>query len=146
MEEIQYIKLDIKFDHILVADLIFFDGPLLSLFENKHGEFYLYYWCDTDNIYNRWLIIRVNNMLIRNYLSRKVTLRELITKPIDGFLYFIDMDDDLDYSQVNLVYPDQLPISYVPHSDSFYSFSKLGNDASIDKFLILTDSVGNVTP
>ncbi|EDN65617.1 hypothetical protein BGP_0795 [Beggiatoa sp. PS] len=42
-----------------IVDLIYFDGPLLTLFENEYGDSYLYYWCDVDEQCNRWLVFRV---------------------------------------------------------------------------------------
>ncbi|TAG74491.1 MAG: hypothetical protein EAZ23_06010 [Oscillatoriales cyanobacterium] len=42
-----------------IVHLEYFDGPLLSLFENEYGDSYLYSWCDVDNLYNRWLVFRV---------------------------------------------------------------------------------------
>ena len=45
------IELELKQKYTFIADLIYFDGPLLSLFENSHGDLYLYYWCD----HGKWL-------------------------------------------------------------------------------------------
>jgi hypothetical protein len=137
MEYIKHIRLDFKFDHTLVSDLIFFDGPLLSLFENKEGDLYLYYWCDTNDTLNRWIILRVSIKSIKKYLSKKISLRDLILNPIDKFLYFVDMDNDLNYNHVNLVYPSELTLSYIPDKDSFYNFANLGyNQAESKAFLL----------
>ena len=40
-------------------DLIYFDGPLLSVYEHTNGEKYLYFWCDADEKVNRWMILRI---------------------------------------------------------------------------------------
>ena len=51
-----------------VSDLIYFDGPFLSHFVSERGDNYLYYWVDTDDEYNRWLIIRTDIFTIQKYL------------------------------------------------------------------------------
>jgi len=104
------------------ADLIYFDGPLLSHFKNNDDDGYLYYWCDSDDDHNRWLVFRVTNRQLSRYLKKETSLRELIENPIDGFLYAVDIDDSLHYENVRMVYPHILPSAYLPAADSYYEF------------------------
>jgi len=113
-----------------VADLIYFDGPLLSLFKNESGDSYLYYWCDVDDNYNRWIIFRLSKAKLKSYIFKKISLNSLILNPIDGFLYIADINDDLQYRNIFLSPPDKLPESYVPEEDSYYDFeSELDEDS-----------------
>lgn len=120
-----------------IVDLIYFDGPLLTLFENQYGDYYLYYWCDVDQRCNRWLVFRVTQKLLRLYIMQKLSLRELILNPVDGLLYAIDLDDDLVCQQVYLTSPNHLPDRYVPAVDSYYGFAKLDKTDTEAKLLIL---------
>ena len=43
-----------------VADLIYFDGPLLSHYVTNKGDNYLFYWIDQDDTNNRWMFIRTD--------------------------------------------------------------------------------------
>ncbi|CAD5954631.1 hypothetical protein PCC9214_02779 [Planktothrix tepida] len=108
-----------------VADLIYFDGPLLSLFENQSGESYLYCWSDVNAVYNRWLVFRVTKNSLQNYLQGQVSLRDLILNPVDGFHYAIDIDNDLEVKNTFWVLPENLPDSYVPEEDSYHDPSLL---------------------
>ena len=54
-----------------------------------------------------------------------MSLRELILNPIDGFLYSVDIDDDLLYFNVHIVMPTDLPIAYIPKENSYYKFEPL---------------------
>jgi len=117
------IKLD-KFPLNLnfVIDLIYFEGPLLSLFKNESGDSYLYYWCDVDENYNRWMIIRLSKTNQESYILKKLSLNHLILSPVDGFVYILDIGDDLQYDNIYLVLPENLPERYIPETESFYDF------------------------
>lgn len=106
----------------IVADLIYFDGPILSQFKNARGDNYLYCWSDIDERYNRWLVFRVTNQNLNFYVTGKVSLRHLILNPIDGFVYSVDIDDDFQYHNVQIVQPTHLPKTYLADEDSYYDF------------------------
>jgi hypothetical protein len=120
-----------------IVDLEYFDGPLLSLFENEHGDNYLYSWCDADNLYNRWLVFRVARPTLKLYIEGKASLHELIVNPVDGFLYSLDIDNALQMKNTYLILPENLPEIYVPETDSYYEMSDLNREtAEEDKLLI----------
>jgi hypothetical protein len=120
-----------------IVDLIYFEGPLLTLFENEYGDSYLYYWCDVDEQCHRWLIFRVTQKTLRFYVTQKLSLRELILNPVDGFLYSLELDEELESRQTYLVQPKNLPPKYRPAVDSYYDFSKLDAEDTEAKGLLL---------
>ena len=54
-----------------------------------------------------------------------MSLRELIESPNDGYLYSVDVDNDIRYHNVKLVQPSALPEDYLPETDSFYTFESI---------------------
>ena len=50
---------------------------------------------------------------------------ELIEAPNDGYLYLVDVDNDVNYHDVRLVQPADLPDDYLPAPDSYYEFEPL---------------------
>ena len=106
-----------------VSDLIFFEGPLLSLFRNHEGDKYLYYWCDTEGGESRWLVFRVSDKELNSYLTKRVTLRDLLINPSDGFVYAINLDADLHITNVHILDPQSVPIDYIPDDNSYYEFT-----------------------
>jgi len=121
METLKGFKLDkfpLKLEHM--ADLIYFDGPLLSLFENHFGENYFYCWCDVDDRYNRWFVFRVSYEQLRLYLMQQISLHDLTLNPVDGLVYCLDIDNDVQYQNVYLLRPTNLPEAYIPSTDSYY--------------------------
>ena len=119
---------DLQFDFSgfkKMADLVYFDGPFLSHYISSKGDDYLFYWVDRDDADNRWLVFRVNLANLQKYIGKELTLRELVANPNDGFLYSVDVDNDLRYHNVKLVQPSSLPEDYLPEPDSYYAFEPI---------------------
>ncbi len=111
-----------------IADLIYFEGPFLSHYVSSNGDDYLFYWADRDDCDNRWLVLRVSLSNLQKYIGREITLRELIEHPNDGYLYVVDVNNDIYYHNVKLVQPSALPEKYLPEADSFYAFEPVPTD------------------
>ena len=122
---------DIQFDFSgfkRIADLIYFDGPFLSHYVRQKGDDYLFYWVDRDEHDNRWLVLRVSLVSLQKYIGKELTLRELIENPNDGYMYSVDVDNDLQYHNVKLVQPSDLPADYLPDADSYYEFEPVPSE------------------
>lgn len=102
------------------ADLVYFDGPLLSLFANERGDNYLYHWCDVDESSNRWLVFRVDAGDLNGYLSGKWPLRRLVLNPPDGFVVSADVDGEGRYHNLYLLWPEEISADYLPTPESLY--------------------------
>jgi len=119
---------DIQFDFSnfkKIADLIYFEGPLLSHYVSSRGDDYLFYWVDRDDSDNRWLVLRVSLASLQKYMAGEVSLLQLISSPNDGYLYQVDVDDTVCYHNVKLVQPADLPEDYLPADDSYYAFEPI---------------------
>jgi uncharacterized protein DUF6575 len=106
-----------------VTDLIHFEGPLLSLFRNNGGDKYLYYWCDSGNDTNRWLVFRVSDRELDSYLTKRATLQDLLLSPSDGFIYVADIKENMDIASVYILDPRELPSDYNADENSYYEFT-----------------------
>ncbi|NJM59496.1 MAG: hypothetical protein HC849_03775 [Oscillatoriales cyanobacterium RU_3_3] len=125
--------LNLKF----IVHLEYFDGELLSLYQNSEDDFYLYSWCDIDDICHRWLVFRVTSRMLQEYIDRTISLRDLILNPVDGFLYVLDIDRARLVKNTYLVQPENLPELYIPDPESYYSFSELNRETQeVDRRLI----------
>ena len=52
-------------------------------------------------------------------------MRQLIDNPNDGYLYTVDVDNDVNYHHVKLIQPSALPEEYLPDQDSYYEFEPI---------------------
>jgi hypothetical protein len=115
--------IDYEFGNFIkIADLIYYDGPLLSHYISPKGENYLFYWVDADDVYNRWMVLRVDLQTLQNYLEKKLSLRQVVTLPNDGFVYFVDINDSVEYHNIHVVAPRDIPEDYQPEDNSYYTF------------------------
>lgn len=103
-----------------VADLIYFEGPLLSVFQHPEGDYYLYYWCDTNDEVNRWIAFPVDSGDLRSYLNKKKPLRDLVLNPKNELLFVVEIDKDLKYQKSYALSPGNLPEPYIPAEDSLW--------------------------
>jgi len=140
MEIIEGHKLSLTLSKI--ADLLYFDGPLVSLFEdNEKKTYYLYCWCDADENCNRWLVLRITERQIENYIKGELSLHEIITMAESYFLY--DINNDIEYENIYSIKLSQLPASYIPDEDSFFNSELDGisdEDLSILNKRFMSDS------
>lgn len=129
-----------------IADLLYYDGPFLSLFEdNEEKTYYLYRWCDVDENCNRWLIFRVNQKQIKDYINGNLSMRKIIMKTESYFL--CDINNDIEYESVYFITSSQLPESYIPGIKSLFDPELSGisdEDLFILKKRFLSDNVETI--
>ncbi len=74
---------------------------------------------------------------LEGFCAQKLSLRELITNPVDGFLYSIELDDELQCQRCCLRQPQNLPPKYLPAVDAYYDFPKRDPEETEAKGLLL---------
>lgn len=109
---------------VQMSDLIYYDGPLLSHFVSKTGKDYLFCWVDIDEKFNRWMFFRVTPTVIQSYLDKKLSLREIICGLEEGFVSFVEIDDEANFLNTKIVKISSIPEEYLPSSQSYYCFEK----------------------
>ncbi|WP_363797428.1 hypothetical protein ABU614_19755 [Lysobacter firmicutimachus] len=98
------------------ADLIEFDGPLVSLFKSDRDADALFVWVDCDRYKNRWCIVQVVRSNLRGYLNAEIALRDLFEQA--GDLYFFDVGPSGRRSNFVVSTIGIVPQSYLPAADS----------------------------
>lgn len=131
---------DIPFDISklkLRANLIEQDGPLLSLYYNRQGDYYLFYWLDCNTSLNRWMILRTDVNTLYKYLAGESTLLQVIKGSADGFVWITDIDNEGKQTDSQAVPVASIPSDYLPDDDSWFEFDhqkELLKDVATDEF------------
>lgn len=116
-------KIKLDADRLVrIGDLSYFEGPLLSLFEELNsGHFYLFDWVDRDMKSNRWLIYRVHPKYLLRYLSGAISHLEVFNHKPEGNVFFIDIDakNNPFYNYDALALKD-IPEMYYPNDENFF--------------------------
>ncbi|MFV5265295.1 hypothetical protein ACMUMS_17320 [Acinetobacter courvalinii] len=120
-------------------DLLFFEGPLLSEFTAKNNEKYLKYWCDCDDLFNRWMFFRIKEEDRLRLVLGELSLLECITSRTTNFVIFVDENEqESKYQLVNL---SDIPDEYLPELDAYLSVEEYVEDVNIAS-LVFEDSWG----
>ncbi len=103
-----------------VRDLVVFEGPLLTHFQNRHGEDFLFYWVDCDENLNRWMVIRLDETSILRLVNRVVPIDFVIPKLCrDEFVVFVDSSDNHSAQASTLVAIQNIPPEYLPEAGAY---------------------------
>ncbi len=125
MEKIKGFAIPFDISHLKRrADLIEQDGPLLSLYYNDKGDYYLFYWLDCDATANRWMFCRVDIASLYAYLRGERSLLQVIRELTDGFVWITDLDAAGRQVWTRAVPLSALPSAYLPADDSFFAFDR----------------------
>lgn len=121
MKELTGIRISqLGFQPQKLGDLIYYEGPLLSLFIDDENPdiYYLYKWVDNDKTVNRWIVVQINSAILRNFFHKRISLRNLIvTHPVT---FSVEMNNGLAEQNIQVCATAELPEEYLPAENSFY--------------------------
>lgn len=95
-------------------DLLYYNGPLLTLFTEGDSKHVVFYWCDSDSEANRWLVFEIGERDVQPLRDETISLRELTDKC--SHVYFVDIESGLQYREVRELHPSSIPPSYLPEA------------------------------
>ncbi len=119
MEKLIGIKLaGLDFKPLKMGDLLYHEGPLLSHFvdEENPSNHYFYKWSDQDSNINRWMVFKITDKDLNDFFKKRNTLLDVVRH--NAFVYFIDLEPNLNFKQIVLVANDHIPANYLPFEDS----------------------------
>lgn len=124
---------------IRIADIVNFEGPLLTLFQqinNKH--LYLFDWVDKNQEFNRWLIYRCNPKMLNRFISGQISHYDLFISD-EPFCFKIDIDKNLTWHSPQQIEKKKLPQSYLPVKDDYFDKSDCPNFKKLNQFVNQTN-------
>lgn len=123
---------------VRIGDLSYFEGPLLSLFEELNsGHLYLFDWVDRDEKSNRWLIYRTSPNYLLRFINCEISHLEIFEKRPEKEVYFTDIDSrNKLFSSYDSFAIERLPQTYYPNSDNFFELSDCNNFEKIKSVII----------
>ena len=127
-----------------IGDLIYFEGPLLSLFldRNNPDTYYLYKWADCNETINRWLVIQLNSVSLRNFFFKEISLRNLLLN--SPLTYVLGIDNTLIEKEIIVCATTDLPEIYLPKENSLFSEEKYTDFASTFKTIIANSRIYDI--
>lgn len=145
MKELEGFKIEkLGFYPQKLGDLIYFEGPLLSLFIDRNNPdiYYLYKWVDSDENLNRWIVTQVDSLSLRNFFYSQTTLREIILdSPVS---YSIELNDELEEYNIKVCPSNNLPNEYLPSSGTYFEEEKFTEFAQAFKSIIAQTKLNTI--
>lgn len=103
-----------------LGDLMFFDGPLMSVYINQESEPYIYDWVDSNDECNRWLLYKTDKAVLADYIYGKKSHFEVINNPVNSIVFSVDKNPEGKIVNCIVLSPKNLPYDYLPSSDSMF--------------------------
>ncbi|MDU9030532.1 hypothetical protein [Pseudomonas mediterranea] len=103
--------------HTWNADLVEFEGPLISLYRSERGDDVLYVWLDCTATRNRWAITPLSRNALRDYLTKKIPLRAVFEQSNEIIVF--ETGTTLKRSGFQLVTWANFPEQYKPKENSY---------------------------
>lgn len=120
---------------IRIVDIINFEGPLLTLYENiNNRHLYLVDWVDRDSTSNRWLIYRCNPKMLSKFIDEEISHRELFISD-ETYCYVIDIDNNFKWNDPRKIIKSQLPEGYIPSKDTYFEECDCPNYDKLSSFI-----------
>ncbi len=118
-----------------VGDLVYFDGPLLSVFHDENNESWVYGWVDSDNQYNRWIIFKTSFRSLSSYLKGEMSHYDLIKNCKKREVFFADLDNDIQYHNVIVMSAEHVPNEYLPELYVFHDDEESSHMEAIQNYV-----------
>lgn len=103
-----------------IEDIIYLDEPILTHL-TKNNKHYLQYLVDTLEEVDIYLVLELEEETIFNYLTKRITLREVITSN-QNFIYKVKQDFSGKVVDVEITESQQLQNDYLPSEKSFLNY------------------------
>lgn len=106
------------YSHQWVEDILYFEGPILSLLKASTTQDYFYYHVDQSDRAVRWLAISVSRREISQYMKGKKSLRWLVKRHEEVAL--VDLNAAGEVANALVCDLEKLPSEYLPPKQSLF--------------------------
>lgn len=96
-----------------VGDLVYFDGPFVSVYE-RSGKIFVWKWAERGENYHRWIVYEIDHLSLSQFLYNETSHFQLLSSPATGMYYLVDVDGERNVIKSVVVAKGQLPLQYFP--------------------------------
>jgi len=118
-------------------DLEYFDGPLLSLFADANGDFFLYKWYDVTPDSHHWLVFKVKYGSLLKYLNGMSSEFELLNDQPSKPFYLVEFSEKGQPNVVRTVSQEEVLHEYQNLTNVFFDAEMCPNWKAVQHFFRL---------
>jgi DNA-binding transcriptional ArsR family regulator len=100
-----------------LGDLVYHEGPILSLYIDDHSNMFLYRWVDCDDKMNFWILTSISSYELSQFYHKKLSLRQYY-ESCNAWV-IVKIDNLLKIREI--ISLDIIPKDYLPKENSFYN-------------------------
>lgn len=100
-----------------IGDLMYFEGPLMSVYSDSSGNAFIFDWVDSDEKNNRWLVYQVEKNQLSEYINNKISHFNLLNNPVNDLIFVIDKNPKGEIERSLVCSPNKLPYEYLPDTN-----------------------------
>ena len=104
-------------EYVWNADLVYYDGPFISLYRRENGPDALYFWVDNDSYNNRWATIELSRLDLQKYLKSEISLLSIIQS--SEICYIFNTGPKGRKGKISKLPSHLFPQEYLPDQDSY---------------------------
>lgn len=102
-----------------IGDLVYYDGPITSVFSSKHNEAYIYDWVDSNDEVNRWLVYQINISALKMFIEGKLSHLNFIYSAQNS-VFIVDIDNECNIKKCKISNLNAIPSDYLPEKEVFF--------------------------
>ena len=110
-----------------VIDLIYHEGPLLSLYQDNMGNYYFYKWCERKKEEHLWVVFEVSVENLINFYHKEMSLRDLMTILWNQTVFFLYINEGFETKITSALGKEAK--DYLPQKDSYFEETQYEEEA-----------------
>jgi len=103
----------------VIEDLEYLQGPILTLLGDEYGNLFIEKYCEEDNDSMRMLRVRTSQKLVDDYLSRSISMYDLLEMSDNGICVLVDYFTSGSFD-ATILHIDNVPEYYMPRKTAFH--------------------------
>lgn len=115
-------------EYVWNADLVYYDGPFVSLYRRDKGSDAIFFWVDSVLGSNRWASVEVGRVDLEQYLQGNLSLREILDKSVECYIFNVGPRGRK--TKFRKLSSKEFPKEYLPDDDS-YLYEEIATDEAL---------------
>ncbi|MFA7273415.1 MAG: hypothetical protein WC044_06075 [Crocinitomicaceae bacterium] len=125
----------------LIGHLIYYEGPLMSVYCDQDRNAYILDWVEKDETKNRWLLYQIEKYMLADYIFGKATHFQLINNPVNDLIYVLDKDRQGNIENCIICTSRGLPYDYLPANYLKFEPEDAQNLETVVQYFDLSNSI-----
>jgi hypothetical protein len=132
--QLTFEQIFVKENFTKLFDIEYVDGVLLALFKNNlNQKYYIFNWCDSNLIHNRWIVSQVELNDLYKYLINEISLLKLY-RISSNYGAICDIDGEFNWTSESILVSN-IASKYLPIPEAIFDKHDCPNFENLIQFV-----------